>query len=111
MTGKPSFQYFEICALEELPPGERLFIDVGEEEIVLFNIAGYVYAIGDVCTHDGGPLGEGELEGFEIVCPRPGARFDVRNGEATRLPAIDPTPSYPVRVSGGMVELGIPVTE
>lgn len=108
MTDEKRLEYYEICALEELPPGERMFIEIGEEKIVLFNIIGNVYAIGDVCTHDGGPLGEGDLDGFEVICPRHGARFDVRNGKAVRLPAIEPTPSYPVRVVSGMIEIGFP---
>jgi len=109
MTGEQQLEYYEICAIEELPSGERMFIEVGDEKIVLFNIIGNVYAIGDVCTHDGGPLGEGDLDGFEVICPRHGARFDIRNGKAVRLPAIEPTPSYPVRIVSGMIEIGFPV--
>jgi 3-phenylpropionate/trans-cinnamate dioxygenase ferredoxin subunit len=76
---------------------------------VVFNLAGNYFAIGDVCTHDDGPLGDGELDGYEIICPRHGARFDVRNGRATGLPAVIDTPSYPVRVVEGKIEVGIPV--
>ncbi len=65
---------------------------MGNAQIVVFNIAGQFFAIGDVCTHDDGPLGDGELEGYEIVCPRHGAHFDVRTGKAIRLPAVRPTP-------------------
>ena len=75
--------------------------------IVLFNIAGGFFAIGDVCTHDEGPLGDGDLDGYQVICPRHGARFDVRTGEATHLPAVQPTPSYPVRVVDGMIEIGV----
>jgi 3-phenylpropionate/trans-cinnamate dioxygenase ferredoxin component len=101
-------RYFEICLLEELPPGERIFVEINNRPVVIFNIAGSVYAIGDVCTHDNGPLGDGELEGFDVVCPRHGAHFDVRTGKATRLPAVRPTPAYPVRIVRDKIELGIP---
>ena len=102
-----SYTFYEIAKVQDLPPGERLFIEVGGAQIVIFNIAGQFYAIGDVCTHDNGPLGDGELEGNEIVCPRHGAHFDVRNGKAVRLPAVRATPSYPVRIVGDALEIGI----
>lgn len=84
-----------------------MIIEAGDEKIVIFNIAGKVFAIGDVCTHDGGPLEEGELEGFELVCPRHGARFDIRSGAATRFPAFEPTTTYPVRIVAGKIEIGL----
>ena len=101
------YTFYEIARVKELPPGERLFIEVDNAQIVIFNIAGQFFAIGDVCTHDDGPLGDGELESYEIVCPRHGAHFDVRSGKAVRLPAVRPTPSYPVRVVGDVLEIGI----
>jgi len=96
--------YYPVC---ELPPGERLFIEIGEEQVVIFNLGGEYYAIGDVCTHDQGPLGEGEVEDYEIICPRHGARFDIRTGEVLALPAVQDVPTYPVRVNEGMVEIGV----
>ena len=102
-------QFYNIGTVDELSNGERLFLEVDGQPIVVFNIAGNYFAIGDVCTHDEGPLGDGELEGFEITCPRHGARFDVRTGKALALPAVIDTPSYPVRVVDGFIEIGIPV--
>jgi 3-phenylpropionate/trans-cinnamate dioxygenase ferredoxin subunit len=101
-------EFVEIAPLADLPPGERLFVEVDGKPIVLFNIAGQVFAIGDVCTHDNGPLGDGELEGHEVICPRHGARFDVRTGQALLLPAAVDIPAYPVRVREGKIEIGIP---
>jgi 3-phenylpropionate/trans-cinnamate dioxygenase ferredoxin component len=75
--------------------------------VVIFNLGGEYYAIGDVCTHDQGPLGEGEVEDYEIICPRHGARFDIRTGEVLALPAVQDVPTYPVRVNEGMVEIGV----
>ena len=103
-----SYEFVPVAETAELPSGQRIFIEVDSEPIVVFNIAGSLFAIGDVCTHDDGPLGEGELSGFQIICPRHGARFDVRNGKVLSLPAVVDTPSYPVRVVDGWIEIGIP---
>ncbi len=100
--------FYEIAALNDLPNGERLFVEIGEMPIVLFNIAGQVYAIGDVCTHDDGPLGDGDLEGFNIVCPRHGAEFDIRTGKVMQMPAVVDIPAYPVKVVDGMIHVGVP---
>jgi 3-phenylpropionate/trans-cinnamate dioxygenase ferredoxin subunit len=101
-------EYVSIAPASELPAGERLFVDVAGKAIVILNIAGNLYAIGDVCTHDDGPLGDGDLEGDEIACPRHGARFDVRTGKVTALPAVLDIPAYPVRVRDGQIEIGLP---
>ena len=112
MFNYTSFEASEVDFVEigpaDLPNGERMFIEIEDRPIVVFNIAGTYYAIGDVCTHDDGPLGDGELEGCEIVCPRHGATFDVRSGKATGMPAVIDIPAYPVRITDGNLELGIP---
>jgi 3-phenylpropionate/trans-cinnamate dioxygenase ferredoxin subunit len=88
-------------------PGEVKVIMPRGERIALANVDGQYYAIDDVCTHDGGPLGEGEVFDHSIECPRHGARFDVRTGKALSLPAIFPVKAYPVRVDGSdiLIEL------
>ena len=101
-------EYVEITPLDHLPPGERLFAEVGGKSIVIFNLAGKLFAIGDVCSHDNGPVGDGDIEENEIICPRHGARFDIRTGKATSLPAIVDIPAFPLRVENSMIELGIP---
>ncbi len=101
-------EYIDIAPMEQVPNGERLFIEAESRQIVIFNMAGKLYAIGDVCSHDNGPVGDGEIEGDEIICPRHGGRFDIRTGKATSLPAVVDIPSYPVRVVDGMIQLGLP---
>ena len=71
--------------------------------IALFNVQGSFCAIDDVCTHDGGPLAEGELQGSEIACPRHGARFDIRTGAALCMPAFEPVKTHEVKVENGVV--------
>ncbi len=106
--GPKEVDFVAVAAEDELPNGERIFVQVDDYSIVLFNIAGQYFAIGDICSHDNGPVGEGELEEFQIICPRHGARFDVRNGQALTLPAVIDIPAYPVRVADGQIEVGLP---
>jgi 3-phenylpropionate/trans-cinnamate dioxygenase ferredoxin component len=101
-------EFVEIAPLSELPDGERLFVEIADRPIVIFNIAGGLFAIGDVCTHDNGPLGDGDLEGHEIICPRHGAKFDVCTGKVTGMPAVEDIPAYPVQVRDGNIFVGIP---
>lgn len=95
-----------VCSTEDLPDGERLFLEVGDLAIVLLNQGGEYFAIADLCTHDDGPLGEGEVEDHEIICPRHGARFDIRTGDVLALPAIKDVPIFPTRVVNSMIEIG-----
>ena len=101
-------EFLEIAPMSELPNGERLFIEVEGKSIVIFNIADQYFAIADICTHDDGPLGDGDLEGYNIVCPRHGAEFDVRTGKVMQMPAVVDVPAYPVKVVDGMIQIGIP---
>jgi 3-phenylpropionate/trans-cinnamate dioxygenase ferredoxin component len=103
-----NLEYIEIAPASELPTGERLFVELGDKPIVIFNIAGQLFAIGDVCTHDDGPLGDGVIEGHNVVCPRHGAEFDVRTGKAMAMPAVIDIPAYPVQVRDGNIFVGIP---
>jgi len=103
-----TLEFLEIAPADQLPEGERLYIEVGGKQIVLFNLAGKLFAIGDICSHDNGPVGDGEIEENEIICPRHGGRFDIRSGKATSLPAVVNIPAYPVRVVEGMIEIGMP---
>jgi 3-phenylpropionate/trans-cinnamate dioxygenase ferredoxin component len=102
-------EYIAVGAVDELPEGERLFVEIDGDPIVVFNIAGGLFAIADLCSHDGGPLGEGDLVDHSVACPRHGARFDIRNGKVLSMPAMIDIPAYPVRVRDGQVEIGLPL--
>src|SRR5476649_181623 len=91
----------------ELDEGAVKVVEAGGRRIALCKFDGTIYAIDDVCTHDRGPLDQGELIGGEIECPRHGARFDVITGRATRLPAIQPIRTYPVRIEDGVIKVEV----
>jgi 3-phenylpropionate/trans-cinnamate dioxygenase ferredoxin subunit len=88
----------KIANTTDVAPGKVRSIEVAGKRLALCNVDGQFYLIDDVCTHDGGSLDQGELFGYEIECPRHGARFDVRTGRVRRLPAILPIRTYPVTV-------------
>jgi 3-phenylpropionate/trans-cinnamate dioxygenase ferredoxin subunit len=89
----------------EIEPGNCRVIDVDGTRVAVFFIDGDYYAIEDVCTHDGGDLASGCIEGDQIICPRHGARFCVKTGEAISPPAYEPTAVLPVRVETGKVKV------
>jgi 3-phenylpropionate/trans-cinnamate dioxygenase ferredoxin subunit len=101
------YQFVEVLPAADLPPGERIVFEVNDTPVVLFNVGGRFFAIGDICSHDQGPLGDGEIDRMEIICPRHGARFDLSTGRATQLPAVASIPSYPVRIMDGIISVGI----
>ena len=90
---------------DEIGPGAWRVADVDGARIAVFNLDGEYYAIADVCTHDAGQLTGGSVEGDEIVCPRHGARFSIRTGEALSAPAYERTDIFPVRVHDGNVQV------
>jgi 3-phenylpropionate/trans-cinnamate dioxygenase ferredoxin component len=97
--------WFDVDAVENLPEGSVSLIEVNGTEVAVFNVGGCYYAIEDVCTHDGGTLAEGEVDGFEIECPRHGARFDLRTGKVTAPPAYEDITTYSVRIHAGRVQV------
>jgi len=97
--------FVKVAEVGELAPGQVKTVIVKGRRIALCHSQGHYYAVGDVCSHDQGPLGQGEVDGEAIECPRHGARFDVKTGQALTLPAIHPIPTYPVRVRGQAIEV------
>lgn len=100
-------QFLTVAPVGELPPGDRMVIEVGRQEIVIFNVDGTLYAIDDCCTHEEYPLSEGTLRGCAIECMKHGAQFDIRSGEVLAPPAFKPVRTYPVRVTDGNIEISV----
>lgn len=92
--------FVKVASTDEIPPGIMRKIEASGEEILVANLDGKYYAINNVCTHVGGPLDEGRMQGTEVQCPWHGSRFDMRTGEVKGGPARLPEPSYEVRVQG-----------
>jgi 3-phenylpropionate/trans-cinnamate dioxygenase ferredoxin subunit len=99
----------DVCAVEELQPGERRIIEVEDLEIGVFNCGGELLAIEDRCSHDDGPLAEGELDegACTVECPRHGSLFDLRSGKPLTLPAYVPVETFPVLVEDGLIKLEV----
>ena len=94
-----------VAVASEVPVGEVRVVACGSHSLALSNIEGSIYAIDNLCTHDGGPLGEGRLRGERILCPRHGAAFDARTGRVLTLPAVKSVRAYPVTIDGDEVRV------
>jgi len=98
-------EFVTVARVGDIPPGQIRVKDIPGARVAICNVEGTFYAVEDRCTHDDGPLGEGLLEGDEIECPRHGARFNVKTGDVTCLPAVVPIRAYDVRVVGDDVQV------
>ena len=100
----------EVCPVEELPAGAMRLVPAGPLTIGVYNCAGKLHAIEDRCSHDDGPLCEGDWEPelCIAVCPRHGARFDITTGSALTLPAFQPVETFPVHIEDGWVRVEAP---
>lgn len=96
-----------VAKVSQIPAGTTHRVVVDGAGILLCNVNGAIYAIEDVCTHDGGPLDQGTLEGECVVCPRHGATFDVRTGDALTLPAVVPVMTFEVTVEGDDISVDV----
>jgi 3-phenylpropionate/trans-cinnamate dioxygenase ferredoxin component len=97
----------DVCPVEELPPGSVKIVRAGSIAVGVYNLDGDYYAIEDRCSHDDGPLAEGDFdpEDAVVVCPRHGSRFDIRTGRPLTLPAYQPVDTFPVTVEDGWVKV------
>jgi 3-phenylpropionate/trans-cinnamate dioxygenase ferredoxin component len=96
-------EFYRVCKTSDVvDPGKNVF-DVDGRFVLIFHLDGKFYALDDVCTHDGGSLCEGVIEGFQVICPRHGARFDILTGQALTMPAVHATASHEVRIEGNDV--------
>jgi 3-phenylpropionate/trans-cinnamate dioxygenase ferredoxin subunit len=94
-----------VAKVGEIAPGSFRAVDVDGTSVAVFNVGGEFFAIEDVCTHDGGQLTGGTVEGDQVECPRHGARFCIRTGAALIAPAYEPTAKFPVRIENGEVRV------
>jgi 3-phenylpropionate/trans-cinnamate dioxygenase ferredoxin component len=99
----------DVCPLEELSPGSMKLVHAGQISVGVYNIDGELFAVEDRCSHDDGPLVEGDWEPDEavVVCPRHGSRFDIRTGRPLTLPAVFPVETFAVVVDGGVVKVDV----
>lgn len=96
-------EFIPLTRVTEVPDPGKAYFELDDRMVVLFHVGGEFFCLDDVCTHDGGPLGEGVFEDHTIACPRHGAKFDIRTGDALTMPATQGTQRYEVRVDQGMV--------
>ena len=99
--------WHDVAAAGELAPGGHAVYEVDGRFVAVYNVGGELYAIEDVCTHDGNPLADGAVEVHEVICPRHGARFCLRTGEALSPPAYEPVATFPVAIRAGRILLGV----
>jgi 3-phenylpropionate/trans-cinnamate dioxygenase ferredoxin subunit len=99
----------DVCPLSELPPGARKIVEWEDLEIGVFNCGGTLLAIEDRCSHDDGPLAEGEFDETQctVECPRHGSLFDLRTGRPLTLPAYVPVDTFDVLVEDDIIKLEV----
>ncbi|MDA7980185.1 MAG: Rieske 2Fe-2S domain-containing protein [Pirellulales bacterium] len=103
-------RWISIAACEDCPPGASLEAVAEDRIIAVFNVGGEYYALDGVCPHQGGPLGEGTLQGCVVTCPWHGWQFDVRDGQQTFAPTVK-QPVFPTRVRDGQIEIALDSVE
>ena len=100
-------EWVNVATVGELPAGSRKVVNTEAGEIAVFNLDGDYYAIADICTHDGGELASGKCEGDEIICPRHGARFCIRDGRSLTPPAYEDIETFDVRIENDVVQVDV----
>ena len=100
-------EFVRVATVGEIEPGRAKRVEVGEEAIAVFNLDGEYYAIGDTCSHEEASLSEGDVFGDCVECPLHGAEFDITTGKNLTLPAVSPVPSYPVKLEGDAILVGV----
>jgi len=96
-------EFVPVMKTSELPEAGKTVVEVEDRVVALFHVSGTFWALDDVCTHDGGTLADGQLDGHSIACARHGAKFDIRDGRALTMPATQPTIAHEVKVEGDQV--------
>ncbi len=100
-------ELIKVARLSDMPPGTCRHVDAGGRAVAVFNVDGTIHALGGTCTHRGGPLGEGELDGTVVTCPWHGAQFNVTTGQVAGPPAGHSVPAYTVIVEGEDIKVDV----
>jgi len=100
-------RFVNVATTDEMTPGQAKMVQVDDKKIALFQVEGGFYALDDTCTHRGGPLSEGEIEGEQVTCPWHGAIYNITSGQVLSPPAPQGVASYPVRVEGTAIEVEV----
>jgi glycine betaine catabolism B len=95
-----SEDFVKVADTKDIQPSHMKGVQVDGENICVVNVEGKYFAINNICTHEGGPLADGTLDGYEVECPWHGSKFDVRTGEVKNPPATEPEPTYEVKIEG-----------
>ena len=100
-------KFVTVAKTSDIEPGRVKCVEIEDYRLAICNAGGTFYCIEDTCTHDGGPLDQGELQGEIIECPRHGARFNVTNGKVVRMPAVSPVETFPVKIEGNDIKVSL----
>ncbi len=106
-TATESRKWVDVAPVDDVPEGEVKTFTIDAQRVAVARANGQLYAVQDLCSHDDGPLGDGGLEEFAIVCPRHGAKFDVRTGAVLAMPAIAPIETFPVMEKDGRIQVAV----
>ncbi len=93
-------KYVTVARTSDVQPGQVKYVETDDFRLAICNVDGVFYCIEDTCSHDGGQLDQGTLQGEVIECPRHGARFNVTNGKVLRMPAVSAVETFPVKIEG-----------
>ena len=93
-------EFIKVASVSAISDPGRVTVEIDDRMVVLLHVGGEFFCIDDVCTHDGGPLGDGPLDGHRVACPRHGAQFDIRTGKAFTMPATEAITRHDVKVEG-----------
>jgi len=101
-------EFVKVCDEIEIVEGKIMTAEIKKRPIAIARYEGKLYAVDNICTHDGGHLGEGNVIKGQVQCPRHGARFDLKTGQVKRMPAIMGIGTYEIKVENGQVFVAIP---
>lgn len=100
-------QFIEVARVDDIPPQKSLAVTVSSKTVLIANYEGKYYAVGNLCTHVGGDLSKGTLQGEVVTCPLHGSMFDITSGKRISGPALKDLAVYPLKIEGGVIKLGI----